>query len=61
MLRIKLHWQILIALILGIMFGVFFKEYVSWVGWMGDLFLRALSMIIIPLVFSSIVTGISNV
>lgn len=61
MFRLKLHWQILIAIILGIIFGVFLKEYVSWVGWMGDLFLRALSMIIIPLVFSSIVTGISSI
>lgn len=60
MLRIKLHWQILIALVLGVLYGIFLKEYVSYVGWMGDVFIRALKMIIIPLVFSSIVTGVSG-
>lgn len=61
MLRLKLHWQILIALVLGILFGVFFGEQTVYIAWMGDLFLRALRMIIIPLVFSSIVTGIANI
>jgi proton glutamate symport protein len=61
MLSLKLHWQILIALILGVLFGVYFKEHVSYVGWMGDLFLRALGMIIIPLVLSSIVIGIAGI
>jgi proton glutamate symport protein len=61
MLSLKLHWQILIALLLGILFGVYFKEYVSYVGWMGDLFLRALGMIIIPLVLSSIVNGVASI
>ena len=61
MLRLKLHWQILVALVLGILFGVYFKEYVSYVEWMGDLFLRALGMIIIPLVLSSIVNGVASI
>lgn len=61
MLRIKLHWQILIALILGVLYGIFLKDYTVYVSWMGDLFLRALRMIIIPLVFSSLVTGIVNI
>ncbi len=61
MLRIKLHWQILIALVLGVFYGIFLKDYTVYVEWMGDLFLRALRMIIIPLVFSSLVTGIVNI
>jgi proton glutamate symport protein len=60
MLHLKLHWQILIALILGVLFGVYFKEHVSYVGWMGDIFLRSLGMIIIPLVLSSIVNGVAS-
>lgn len=59
--RIQLHWQILIALILAVVYGVFLEDYVGYVSWMGDVFLRALKMIIIPLVFSSIVTGIANI
>jgi proton glutamate symport protein len=61
MIRIKLHWQIFIALILGILYGLYLKDYVDYVGWLGEVFLRALKMIIIPLVFSSIVTGVANI
>lgn len=61
MKKLELHWQILIALILAIVFGIYFKDYVSYVSWMGEIFLRALKMIIIPLIFSSIVSGVSNI
>jgi proton glutamate symport protein len=60
-MKINLHWQILIALVLGTLFGVFLKEHAGYVSWMGDIFIRALKMIIIPLVFSSIVTGVANI
>ncbi|MFO7998878.1 MAG: dicarboxylate/amino acid:cation symporter [Bacteroidales bacterium] len=58
--KIQLHWQILIALILSILFGVWFTDYVPYVTWMGDIFLRALRMIIVPLIFSSIVSGVTG-
>lgn len=61
MRRIALHWQILTALVAGGVFGFFIPEGVVWVGWMGDLFLRLLKMVIIPLVFCTLVTGIANV
>ncbi len=59
--RIKLHWQIFIAIILAVAYGIFLEDYVGYVRWMGEVFLRALGMIIIPLVFASIVTGIANI
>ncbi|MBW6480541.1 MAG: dicarboxylate/amino acid:cation symporter [Bacteroidales bacterium] len=59
--RIQLHWQILIALVLSIIFGITFPNHVKYVSWMGDLFLRALSMIIVPLIFSSIVSGVTGI
>lgn len=59
--KVKLHWQILIALILSVIFGIYFTGYVHYVEWMGELFLRALTMIIIPLIFSSIVTGVMGI
>jgi len=31
------------------------------VGWMGDIFLRALKMLIIPLILSSLISGVSNI
>jgi Na+/H+-dicarboxylate symporter len=128
MKRIQLHWQILIALVLAVVYGIFFstnycfteksfikleksllpadgieslktlknivypnqKDFldvanrilpeefkgkyqseiltaaysnkpVSWISWMGDLFLRALKMIIIPLIFSSLAAGVAGI
>lgn len=58
--QLKLHWQIFIALIISIPFGYYFREQVIYISWIGDIFLRALNMIIIPLIFSSIVSGVAN-
>jgi Na+/H+-dicarboxylate symporter len=61
MLKIKLHWQILIALLVAVIYGMLFTDYVSYVTWMGELFLRALKMIIVPLILTSIVSGVANI
>ena len=61
MKRFPLHWQILVALVLGIFYGTFLGEYSGYVDWMGDVFLRALKMIIIPLILSSIISGVTNI
>ncbi len=34
---------------------------VSYVSWMGDVFMRALKMLIIPLIFSSLISGITSI
>lgn len=60
LLKIKLHWQILIALLLAVLFGYYFPQGIKYVGWMGDIFLRALKMVIIPLIFSSIISGVTS-
>jgi Na+/H+-dicarboxylate symporters len=57
----KLHWQILFALLAGAVFGIFLPDQVGLIKWIGDLFLRGLNMVVIPLVISSIVVGIVNV
>lgn len=59
-LKIQLHWQILIALILAVLFGYFVPNGIPYVGWMGDIFLRALKMVIIPLILSSIISGVTS-
>ena len=61
MLKIKLHWQILIALILAVFYGLFLTDYAYLVTWMGELFLRALKMIIIPLILTSIISGVTSI
>ncbi len=128
MRKIQLHWQILIALVLAIVYGIIFptnytitdktieklykkqvnaviieslsnvkgevfttkegfedflvvsmteEDYLRYnstiikaaykntpikaVSWMGDLFLRALKMLIIPLILSSLISGVTNI
>ncbi len=61
MKKIQLHWQILIALVLGVVFGLYFGGYVSYISWMGDLFLRGLRMVIVPLILTSIISGVANI
>ncbi|MFB6319818.1 dicarboxylate/amino acid:cation symporter [Saccharicrinis sp. FJH54] len=61
MKKLALHWQILIALVLAILFGIFLPEQVSYISWMGDVFLRGLKMVIIPLILSSIITGVAGI
>ena len=58
----KLHWQILAAMALGIVAGLIGgEEIVPKVGWLGTLFIRLLKMIIVPLILTSIVSGVASI
>ena len=58
----QLHWQVFMAMVLGIATGVVFgPAAASRIGWIGDLFMRLLRMIIVPLVLTSIITGVASV
>ena len=59
-IKIALPVQILIALVLGMLFGIFAHDYVKYVSWAGDMFLRFLKMIVVPIVFCSMVTGVAS-
>lgn len=61
LLKIKLHWQILIALILAVAFGYFSPKLVPYVSWMGVVFLRGLNMVVVPLILSSIISGVASI
>lgn len=61
MKKLEMHWLILIALALGVLFGIFLTSYVPWIEWVGTVFLRLLKMIIIPLIVSSIIVGIAGI
>jgi Na+/H+-dicarboxylate symporter len=58
---IPLHFQILITLIAGGFFGYFFSDATIYTDWIGVIFLRALNMIIVPLILFSISTGVASV
>ncbi len=65
----KLHWQILIALALAVIIGLVTGTDAAFLGirffdiytFLGTLFLNALKMLIVPLIMSSIITGIAGI
>ncbi len=58
----KLHWQILAALVAGSLVGHFGGEaVVPKFAWLGTFIIRCLKMVIVPLVFTSIVSGVASV
>ncbi len=57
----ELHWQILIGLVVGVLAGMVFGESVTIVSPLGDVFLRLLRMVIVPLVVSSLVVGTTGI
>ena len=69
MKKLELHWQILIAIVLAIIAGLWTGTtggiggftFVQAYDFVGTLFLNALLMVVVPLVFSSIVVGIAKV
>ncbi|EPR27748.1 Proton/sodium-glutamate symport protein [Geobacillus sp. WSUCF1] len=64
MRKIGLAWQIFIGLILGIMVGAIFygsPKVATYLQPIGDVFLRLIKMIVIPIVVSSLIVGVANV
>lgn len=63
MKKVTLAWQIMIGLLLGILVGAVFygNPLVStYLQPVGDMFIRLIKMIVIPIVFASLVTGIAG-
>ena len=65
MRKIALHWQIIIGMVLGIIYGLFAAN-IGWVSvtsdWIkpwGTIFVNLLKLIAVPLVFASLIKGLS--
>ncbi len=56
----KLWQKVALGLILGLIFGVYLPQYVETIKPIGTVFLRLVKMIIIPLIFFSLVSGITS-
>jgi proton glutamate symport protein len=41
--------------------AVYYNPPIAYISWMGDLFIRALKMLIIPLILSSLISGITSI
>ncbi|MDR2629976.1 MAG: dicarboxylate/amino acid:cation symporter [Spirochaetaceae bacterium] len=57
----NLLYRILIGLVLGIILGLIFKEKILWMQPFGDLFVRLLKMIMMPIIVSTLIVGASSV
>lgn len=68
-MKLALHWQILIAIILAVVIGSTTTEETTLLGvslhavfdFLGTLFMNALLMIIVPLIMASIICGMANI
>lgn len=62
----KLHWQIIIGLILGLIYGAIAATYGwgsftrDWIAPFGTIFLNLLKLIAVPLVLASLITGVAS-
>src|SRR5699024_5791289 len=55
-----LIWKVIIALILGVVFGLIFRESMSVMSPLGDLLVRLLQFLVIPLLVFTIIVGINQ-
>jgi Na+/H+-dicarboxylate symporter len=67
MRKIELHWQILIGMVTGIVFGFVMtypdwgSQFVQdWINPFGTIFVKLLKLIAIPLILASLIKGISD-
>ena len=62
----KLHWQIIIGMILGLIYGIVAAQFQwtgfanNWVVPFGDIFMNLLKLIAVPLVLTSLVAGVAS-
>ena len=68
-LRVKFHWQILIALLLAVPAGLLVTPDTTWLAvvepyavydFLGDLFLRALMMLVVPLIVAAMINAVAG-
>jgi len=67
MKKLALHWQILLGMLAGLIFGYIMlnveggPQFVDrWVKWLGTIFVKLLKLIAIPLILASLIKGISD-
>ncbi|WP_299242275.1 dicarboxylate/amino acid:cation symporter [uncultured Aquimarina sp.] len=67
MKKIALHWQIMIGMIAGILFGFLMTQFSwgkgftgDWIAPLGTIFVNLLKLIAVPLILASLIKGISD-
>ncbi|WP_236869710.1 dicarboxylate/amino acid:cation symporter [Candidatus Bandiella numerosa] len=59
--KLKLWQKVIIGMVLGILFGVYGKEYAQYLKPFGDVFLNMIKMVVVPLILFSILNGVISV
>lgn len=65
-MKMKLHWQILLGMVLGALFGIVMDYFqlgfvvVDYVKPFGTIFIRLITMIAVPLVLASLIVGAAS-
>ena len=67
MKKLALHWQILLGMVVGVIFGLLMSNVgwgksfmVDWIKPIGTIFIKLLKLIAIPLIIASLIKGISD-
>lgn len=64
--KLALHWQILIGMLAGVIFGIVMTQFDSrefvtnWIAPIGTIFVKLLKLIAIPLIIASLIKGIGE-
>ncbi|TNE68868.1 dicarboxylate/amino acid:cation symporter [bacterium] len=56
----KLYTKIFIGLVAGIVFGLIAGEYALYVEFLGTIFIRLITMVVVPLVMASLILGTAS-
>ena len=67
MKKLALHWQIIMGMVLGVLFGLLFLNFewgktfvLNWIKPFGTIFINSLKLIAVPLILASLIKGISD-
>ncbi|MGB0273742.1 MAG: dicarboxylate/amino acid:cation symporter [Flavobacteriaceae bacterium] len=67
MKKLALHWQILLGMALGVLFGLLCSQFdwgkqfvIDWIKPFGTIFINSLKLIAVPLILASLVKGVSD-
>jgi len=67
MKKLALHWQILLGMTLGVLFGLLCSQFywgkqfvIDWIKPFGTIFINSLKLIAVPLILASLIKGVSD-
>ena len=67
MQKLALHWQILLGMFFGVLFGLLCSQFdwgksfvVDWIKPFGTIFINSLKLIAVPLILASLIKGVSD-